>query len=363
MAAPATRADRLAERVADRELGALLVTNLVDVRWLTGFGGSNGACLCGPGLRVFLTDFRYEVVANQTLEGWQVEIVRGEWLEGLAAAMEAARLQAAVGFQDDHLTVRSLNRLQTALEQIKGPELVPAGGLTTALRRVKDAGEIEAIARAAEFADAVYSATLERGLAGRSEADVARFALAHMREGGAEPSFSPIVAAGPNGALPHAEPGERVIQAGDLVVFDMGVELGGVCSDCTRTYAVGREPEGEAREIYQVTLAAQEVGLAAVRAGAEGRSVDAEARAVIEKAGYGKYFGHGLGHGVGLEVHEAPRLSPLSEDTLMAGEVVTVEPGIYLPGRYGVRIEDLVVVEEGGHRNLSGLPKQLTIVD
>ncbi|HKT84380.1 MAG TPA: M24 family metallopeptidase, partial [Solirubrobacterales bacterium] len=202
----------------------------------------------------------------------------------------------------------------------------------------------------------------ERGLAGRSELDVARAAEARMRELGAEPSFPTIVAAGPNGALPHAEPGEREIGRGELVVFDMGAKLDGYCSDGTRTFATG-EPGEEARAVYATVLAAQEAALAAVRAGAKGEDVDGVARELIAATGHGERFGHGLGHGVGLEVHEEPRVSQRSEDVLAASEVVTIEPGIYLPGQLGVRIEDLVVVTEDGHRNLSGLPKDLQLVD
>jgi Xaa-Pro aminopeptidase len=183
-----------------------------------------------------------------------------------------------------------------------------------------------------------------------------------MRELGAEPSFPTIVAAGPNGALPHAEPGEREIGRGELVVFDMGAKLDGYCSDGTRTFATG-EPGEPAREVYELVREAQEAALDAVRAGAKAEDVDSVARERIAAAGHGERFGHGLGHGVGLEVHEEPRVSQRSEDVLAAGEVVTIEPGVYLPGELGVRIEDLVVVTEDGHRNLSGLPKALRIVD
>jgi Xaa-Pro aminopeptidase len=182
-----------------------------------------------------------------------------------------------------------------------------------------------------------------------------------MRELGAEPSFPPIVAAGANGALPHAEPGERRIEKGELVVFDMGALLDGYCSDCTRTYATG-EVSPDAREVYELVRRAQVAALEAIGPGKSGKEVDAVARSQIEAAGHGEHFGHGLGHGVGLEVHEAPRLSTRSEDTLQASEVVTVEPGVYVPGSYGVRIEDLVVITEDGHRNLSGLPKDLQVV-
>jgi Xaa-Pro aminopeptidase len=258
------------------------------------------------------------------------------------------------------MPVRTLGKLQEKLAD--GVEAVAAGGTVEGLRRVKDADELAAIAAASELADAVWRWSLERGLAGRSERDVARAAEARIRELGGDPSFPAIVAAGPNGALPHAEPGEREIGHGELVVFDMGAKLDGYCSDGTRTYAAGK-PSEEAREVYEVVRAAQQAALDTIEAGVSGEAVDGFARKRIEAAGHGEHFGHGLGHGVGLEVHEGPRLSPRSEDILAPNEVVTVEPGIYLPGEFGVRIEDLVVVTEDGLRNLSGLPKELQIVE
>jgi Xaa-Pro aminopeptidase len=237
-----------------------------------------------------------------------------------------------------------------------------AAGTVEKLRRVKDETELAAIAAAAELADEIWRFSLERGLAGRTELDVARAAEARMREQGAEPSFPTIVAAGPNGALPHAEPGARQIGRGELVVFDMGAKLDGYCSDGTRTFATG-EPGEAACAVYETVLEAQEASLAAVAAGVKAEDVDGVARELIAAAGHGEHFGHGLGHGVGIEVHEEPRVSQRSEDVLAAGEVVTIEPGIYLPGELGVRIEDLVVVTAEGYRNLSGLPKQMQLVD
>lgn len=349
------RGDRLAALIAERELDRMLVTDLVNVRYLTGFGGTNGACVCGADTRLFLTDFRYGERAEAEVEDWEVEVVEDDWLGGIAA-----HLAGRTGFEDDHVPVRLLKRLEEKLAD--GVEAVAAGGSVEELRRVKDEEELAAIAAASELADEVWRWSLERGLAGRSEREVARAAEARIRELGGDPSFPAIVAAGPNGALPHAEPGERPIGRGELVVFDMGAKLDGYCSDGTRTFATGEPGEG-AREVYEVVLAAQAAALAAVVAGAHGEAVDAAARDAIAAAGHGERFGHGLGHGVGLEVHEAPRLSQRSEDVLAAGEVVTVEPGIYLPGELGVRIEDLVVVGEDGCRNLSGLGKELQLVD
>ena len=350
-----SRADRLAALVAERELDALLVTNLVNVGYLTGFGGTNGACICGAEQRVFLTDFRYTERAEAEVEGWDVVTVSDDWLGGIAS-----RLSGKTGFEDHHMAVRTLKRLEEKLPD--GVTLEDAAGTVEKLRRVKDEDELAAIAAAAELADEIWRFSLERGLAGRSELDVARAAEARMREQGAEPSFPTIVAAGPNGALPHAEPGEREIGRGELVVFDMGAKLDGYCSDGTRTFATG-EPGETARAVCATVLEAQEAALGAVRAGVKGEDVDSAARELIAAAGHGERIGDALAHGNGIEEDEDPRLSARSEDVQEAGEVVTIEPGIYLPGELGVRIEDLVIVTAEGCRNLSGLPKQLQLVE
>jgi Xaa-Pro aminopeptidase len=350
-----SRGERLEQLLAERELDRMLVTDLTNVRYLTGFTGTNGACVCGPGIRLFFTDFRYTERAATEVEGWEPITVGGDWLGAIAE-----RLEGQVGFEDDHMAVRVLEKLKEKLAE--GVEPVAAGGTVERLRRVKDAEELAAIEAASELADEVWRWSLERGLAGRSERDVARAAEARIRELGGDPSFPAIVAAGPNGALPHAEPGEREIGRGELVVFDMGAKLDGYCSDGTRTYATG-DPGEEGREVYAVVLEAQLAALEAIKAGVQGEAVDEVARKVIDAAGHGDRFGHGLGHGVGLEVHEGPRLSLRSDDVLAPNEVVTVEPGIYLPGKLGVRIEDFVIVTESGHRNLSSLPKDLQLVD
>ncbi len=349
------RGDRLEALLAERELDRMLVTDLVNVRYLTGFTGTNGACVCGPGVRLFFTDFRYTERAAAEVEGWESLTIEADWLKGIAE-----HLTGRVGFEDDQMSVRTSEKLKEKLGV--GVEAVPAGGQVERLRRVKDAGELDAIREASKLADGVWEWSVERGLRGRTEREVALAAEARIREFGGDPSFPAIVAAGPNGALPHAEPGEREIGAGELVVFDMGAKLDGYCSDGTRTYATG-DPGEEGRSVYETVLAAQLASLDAIEVGAKGEDVDKVARAVIEEAGHGDRFGHGLGHGVGLEVHEGPRLSLRSDDVLAPGEVVTVEPGIYLPGSLGVRIEDLVVVGEDGYENLSSLPKDLQIVD
>jgi Xaa-Pro aminopeptidase len=350
-----SRGERLAELVAERMLDQLFVSDLVNVRYLTGFTGTNGACLVSPDALIFLTDFRYtERAAREVGREWDRPEAERELIPQIVA-----RMSGRVGFEDAHLSVRQLARLEAAADD--EVELVPAGDLVEQLRVVKAPEELERIAASAELADDVYRWAIEGGLAGRTERDVARACEARLRELGAEPSFPSIVAAGENGALPHAEPGDREIGVGELVVFDMGALLDGYCSDCTRTYATGEVGE-EAREVYDLVLRAQATALDAIRAGASGKEVDAVPREMIAEAGHGDHFGHGTGHGVGLEVHEGPRLATTSEDELAEGNVVTVEPGIYVPRRFGVRIEDLVVVTADGHRNLSGLPKELTVV-
>jgi Xaa-Pro aminopeptidase len=350
-----TRGERLAQVVSERELDQLFVSDLTNVRYLTGFTGTNGACLVSPDSLIFFTDFRYtERAADEVGEEWKRPDAERELVPQIVGAMSGR-----VGFEDAHLSVRQLARLEAAAGD--GVELVPAGDLVEQLRAVKEPEELERIAAAAKLADDVYRWAIQGGLVGRTEREVARAVEARIRELGAEPSFPPIVAAGPNGALPHAEPGDREIGSGELVVFDMGAELEGYCSDCTRTFATG-ELDGEAREVYELVLRAQEAALEAVRAGASGKEVDAVPRELISEAGHGDHFGHGTGHGVGLEVHESPRLATTSDDELAEGNVVTVEPGVYLPGKFGVRIEDLVVVTDNGGRDLSSVPKDLTVV-
>jgi Xaa-Pro aminopeptidase len=346
------RGDRLAALLAERELDCLLVTNLVNVRWLTGFTGTNGACLVTPDERLFFTDFRYvDLAATQVRDFERVEVGR-ELLGELAG-----RLRGRAGFDDAHVTVRTHAKL--AERAPEGTELVPAGGLVERLRAVKDPGELEAMRAAARIGDAALEALRERGLTGRSELELARWVVRFMEDAGAEgAAFPPIVAGADNGARPHAVPRDVEIPADTLVVIDLGARVDGLCSDCTRTFATGSPPD-EALEVYELVRRAQGDARDAVRAGAACSAVDAVARTAIAAAGHGERFGHGLGHGVGLEVHEEPRLARTAEGALAAGNTVTVEPGVYLPGRFGVRIEDLVVVTEEGCESLTGFPKEL----
>jgi Xaa-Pro aminopeptidase len=353
------RAARLASEVADRGLDALLVTNLVNVRWLTGFTGSNAAAVIGGELRRFVTDFRYLTQSAEQLDASWAREIAPDLLAGVAAELPAEG-PLRLGFDDAAMSVRDHRRLESLVRD--DVELVPAGGAVERLRAIKDAGELARIRAAARLADAALEEVLGRGLAGRTEREVALDLEFTMRRMGAEGvSFPPIVAAAEHGARPHAEPREVEIPRGTLVVVDWGAVLHGYASDCTRTYATGDIDPRDAA-VYDVVLAAQEAALDAVRPGPRGRDVDAVAREIIDAAGHAEHFGHGLGHGVGLEVHEGPRLSKQGEDALAPGQVVTVEPGVYVPGAVGVRIEDLVAVTQDGHEVLSGLPKDLRVV-
>jgi Xaa-Pro aminopeptidase len=357
------RAERLSGLLPGAGVEVLLVTGLVNVRYLTGYTGSNGVALIGRDTRIFITDFRYLVQAakevDDTFERLTVTAPR-DLLDSVQDGLPAGPLR--LGFEADHVSVRQHEHLRELLaDRI---ELVGTSGLVEGLRAVKEPEELERIRAAAALADASFQRLLRQGLRGRTEREVALALETDMRARGAERlSFETIVAAGAQAAVVHAQPRDVEIKRGDLVVIDWGAELDQYCSDCTRTVAAG-DPGGDATEIYELVLEAQETGVQAIAAGRGAKEVDLLAREVIEAAGQGENFGHGLGHGVGLEVHEGPRLSQLSENvTLEAGNVVTVEPGVYVPGRLGVRIEDLVVVTDDGHDILTSVPKRLMIVD
>jgi Xaa-Pro aminopeptidase len=354
------RADRVAETLAEREADYLLVTDLVNVRWLTGFTGSSGAAVVGrEGDRRFITDFRYLTQSAEQLDPvWEREIAV-DLLAGIAKGLPGTG-DLRLAFEDAHVSVKDHGKLAGMLRA--GIELVPAGQAIEALRAVKDEGELEAIRAAARLADDALTEVLGRGLVGRTEREVALDLEFTMRRMGAEAaSFPPIVAAGDHGALPHAVPRDVAIPSGTLCVVDWGAQLDGYASDCTRTYATGEIDPRDA-EVYALVQRAQMAGLAAVRPGPTGREVDAVARTIIDAAGHAEHFGHGLGHGVGLAVHEGPRLSKQGDTSLGAGMVVTVEPGVYVPGAVGVRIEDLVIVTDDGAEVVSSLPKDLQVI-
>ncbi len=347
-----SRADRVAGRLED--VDALLVTEPANLRYVTGFTGSNGFALVGRDVRRFVTDFRYVEQAKVEVDGFD----RQQGPQELYAALKG--FSGRLGIDDAHLSVKAYKRLGELLE---GVELVGKAGVVEDVRAVKEPGEILRIGAAAALVDEIYAWLLETPLIGRTERSVA-IALEHeMRLRGASgPSFPSIVASAEHGALPHAQPRDVAIAPDTLVTIDIGAVLDGYCSDCTRTWATGELPDTLA-EAYALTLRAQVTALDAVRPGPLGREIDAVAREIIDAAGHAEHFGHGLGHGVGLVTHEAPRLARTSENQLVAGHVVTVEPGVYLPGVGGVRIEDLVVVTESGRDVLSHTSKELLTVD
>jgi len=354
-----SRLDALTAAISELELDALLVTNVVNVRWLTGFTGSNAIAVVGAGTPRFVTDFRYLTQAAEQLDELWLREISTELLRRAAEGLPTGR-PLRLGFDDAQMSVKQHAQLVEIAPE--GVEPVAAGGVVEGLRAVKDADEIEAIRAACKLADDALEEVLGAGLVGRTERDVALELEIAMRHRGAQDvAFAPIVASGAHGALPHAAPRDVEIAAGTLVVVDWGAQLDGYASDCTRTFATGDLDPGD-RAVYDLVLLAQEQALAAVRPGPTGKEVDAVARTIIEQAGHGEHFGHGLGHGVGLEVHEGPRLSKQGSDPLAAGNVVTVEPGVYVPGAVGVRIEDLVVVTGDGHEVLSGISKALRTV-
>jgi Xaa-Pro aminopeptidase len=362
------RVERLVAELRERELDVLLLATPVNVRYLTGFTGSNALVLVGEGERRpqhrFLTDFRYETQsAEQVSDLFAREIILdGKLFDALAEILAREDGSGRLGFDEVSLSVAQHTRLRELLPAAW--ELVPAAGMVERLRAVKDADEIASIRAACQLADEALRNVLGRGLVGRTEREVAVDLELQMRRLGADaPSFPSIVASGVHGALPHAEPRDEAIAPDVLVTIDWGALHAGYCSDCTRTYATGEHISSRAREVYELVLFAQVQGLAALRAGPSGQELDGVARAIIDAAGEGERFGHGLGHGVGMEVHEGPRLSrTAADDPLLDGNVVTVEPGVYLPGECGVRIEDLAVVQSDGHEVLTGLSKELTVV-
>ncbi|MGA0122332.1 MAG: M24 family metallopeptidase [Gaiellales bacterium] len=353
---------RLARAVAalpDAGVDALVVTDLLNVRYLSGYTGSNGIVVVSADRAVLVTDFRYQEAVGPLRAVLDVEILDRDILARTAAGLAGLAPRAArVGFEAS-LAYGLVERVRGLASN--GVELVPVDGLVEGLRRVKSPTEIAATRHASDILEAVYGASAAGPRGGRTEADVAWEIERRIREAGfPQLSFEPIVAAGPNGALPHADPGSRPIERGDLVVVDIGARAAsGYCSDCTRTFAAGGPPDPAAAEGYALVLDAPRAGRGAVRPGAIGGVVDQTARAVIEAAGAGELFGHGLGHGTGLEVHEAPTLRRGSEDVLEPGHLVTVEPGIYRPGAWGIRIEDHVAVTEAGHEILTGFTKDL----
>jgi Xaa-Pro aminopeptidase len=347
------RIARVAVRLEELGVDALLVTDLTNVRYLTGFSGSNGQLLITPNDAIFFSDGRYAARAASLVTGAEIEIYSSRLTASLGPRLASLGI-VTVGVEAATMTLAESDDLAARLG---GIVLTSTTGVVEDERRSKDDSEVALIREAVRLADQTFAWLTEQLAPGRAERTIALDLEVFMRQSGAEDvSFDPIVGSGPLSAHIHHTPSERVLETGDLVLLDLGAVVDGYCSDLTRTVVLGpATPEQKA--VYDLALEAQGAGIAAVKAGGHGRAIDRHAREVIEAAGRGAEFGHGLGHGVGLDIHEAPRLHRISEDVLRAGDVVTVEPGVYRQGWGGVRIEDCVLVTETGCEVLGKAPK------
>lgn len=339
-----------------QEVDGVLVTQPENRRWVTGFTGSSGLAIIGrKGQPVFLTDFRYTEQADMQCTGYEI-VKQGDKIEEDILRIVRSLGIKSLGFEKDFVSVAYYEKLVAGL---KGIELVGLDDIIVQLRAVKDSQEIELLAQAEAIGDKAFTHILGFLRPGLSERQVALELERHMQDQGASGiSFDFIVASGPRSAMPHGVASQRIIGKNEFVKMDFGCVYKGYCSDMTRTVVVGKA-DAKHKEIYNIVLEAQMAALAGIKAGITGREADALARDVITAQGYGDNFGHGLGHGVGLAIHELPRVSFLSDNILEANNIVTAEPGIYLPGWGGVRIEDMVVVEDGGNRNLTFSTKEL----
>ncbi len=357
------RLARLRDKLHERGLDAVLISQPENCRYLSGFTGSAGYLVISAEEAIIATDFRYfEQSALQSPNFKLVKVQGGgmsQWLSKALSIVKAKRF----GFEAGHVTFDFYTRLRKMMAELNAaetPRLMSTQNLVESLRVTKDAEELKQIELAARIADAAMEDVVPTIKLGMTEKQVAWELEKSMREHGADSvSFDTIVASGPNGALPHHRPRDRAIQKGDPIVIDMGAKVNGYCSDITRTVTVG-QPDDTLTKIYDTVLAAQLTAIATVESGMNGGEADSLARTVIEQANYGENFGHSLGHGIGLAVHENPRVGPNSNSQLEASMVFTIEPGIYVPGWGGVRIEDMVVLENGKARVITKTPKILS---
>jgi len=345
----------LRKRIAEADCDGMLVTHAPDVRYLTAFPGDDSWVVVTPKAVTLISDSRFDEQIDQACPYVKKVIRTGAIADALAETVKGLKIKA-LAFQADHVTVRGHQKL---IEKLSKGMLKPTDGWLVDQRAVKDATELRNLRRAIALHEQAYMQTMDQIRPGMSENEVATLLEYNMRWiGGEGASFATIVAIAANAALPHHIPGRTRVKPNIPILIDSGTKANGYCSDLTRVVALGGLSQ-KLTEVYQVVLEAQQAGIDAIRPGASCKAVDAAARKVIDDAGYGEYFGHGLGHGIGLEIHEQPTLSPRSEGELAEGNVVTVEPGIYLPGVGGVRIEDDVLVTARGHRKLTTLPNAL----
>lgn len=331
------------EKMSRMDVDTLMVSDLHVIRWLTGFSGSSARVLLNRQKSLLFTDFRYGEQVKQEVDSMEPVIIQNSFGDSI---VEGGYVQGKrLAIQSEHLTVQEAEKLG---EKLKGVDIVPVEGFFNEFRVMKNDLEVAWMEQAAAISEQVLEEILPLISHEVTEVEIAaEISYRHKRHGAEKDSFDPIVASGIRSALPHARPGKEKFRPGNLIVIDMGCVWNGYASDQTRTVALGKVTN-EARKIYEITREAQQLGIDSARPGMSGKDLDALVRGYIEKNGYGEFFGHGLGHGVGAEVHEKPRLGKTSEDNLPVRSVFTIEPGIYLPGKFGVRIEDTVVMEEGG---------------
>ena len=339
-------------------LDAMLLNSEPGEYYAVGFHGEGNVVVTAQGCFYF-TDSRYIEAANHLITGAEIAMTgrSRNYRAMVQEVVDRCRIRK-LGFEEGYLSVADYNLWKEGLTA----ELVPAQKLVDALRAAKDDGEIALMTKAQEITDRAFSEILKFIQPGMTEQEIAAKLQYDMLRFGAEKmSFDPIVVSGPNGSLPHGIPSAKQVQQGEFITMDFGCKYGGYCSDMTRTVALG-EPTGEMRKVYQTVLEAQLAGIAVTKAGVPGKSIDAAARKVIEDAGYGEYFGHGYGHSLGIEIHESPNANTREETLLPVGAVVSAEPGIYLPGKFGVRIEDVTVLTADGCMVLTKSPKELIIL-
>ena len=349
---------QIAARLPEYGLDAMLLNREPGEYYAVGFHGEGNVVVTAQGCFYF-TDSRYIEAANHLITGAEIAMTgrSRNYRAMVQEVVDRCRIRK-LGFEEGYLSVADYNLWKEGLTA----ELVPAQKLVNSLRAAKDDGEIALMTKAQEITDRAFSEILKFIQPGMTEQEIAAKLQYDMLRFGAEKmSFDPIVVSGPNGSLPHGIPSAKQVQQGEFITMDFGCKYGGYCSDMTRTVALG-EPTGEMRKVYQTVLEAQLAGIAVTKAGVPGKSIDAAARKVIEDAGYGEYFGHGYGHSLGIEIHESPNANTREETLLPVGAVVSAEPGIYLPGKFGVRIEDVTVLTADGCMVLTKSPKELIIL-
>lgn len=348
---------RISEILKEKKLDAILVSDPFNMRYITGFRGGEGYVYLSEQRQVLLTDSRYTTQARDEADGFEIVQVDGtaDYIKRLYGFMQEENVKV-LGFEDEHLIYVSVKGLQ---DGCPGVEFAALDGALNRLRIIKNEAELKALRQAEHVGDLAFEEILKIIRPGMTELQVAAELEYSMKKNGAvRTSFETIVASGINSAMPHAIPSEKKIESGDFVTMDFGCMIDGYCSDMTRTIVVGKADEKQ-KEIYNIVLQAQLAALDAVKAGMKGSEVDKVARDIIYSAGYQECFGHGLGHSVGLFIHEDPRLSPKCHEVLEENMIQTVEPGIYVPGFGGVRIEDMIIVKKDGHENLTHSPKEL----